>query len=503
VLGAVLLAPGCSDDDGDTGAPPIATVHDIEIAESDVEELASDEGFLEFIGAPSPGDGDEDDEAELSDTEAGRRTLTWLIGKALIDSALDDAGVEVSDDARDQAEDDLEAEDLPPAVNAIVDGDEELGRDASDTVADALAAWVTLDEHLRSLDPADEELHARIVEAHPEVADSICGSALSVDEADAVTVRDQLAAGASLDQIAGTVTALSSTSPGGECLSRGSYPRQLVDVLNGTPVGSAGEKTFTSVSTGEPVVFFVTPTLQVAVEGDLLDAVVASTVERLHDEGGAAFGELAYSTVDPQLDAAWGTWDPAVGVVAADSEPTWTSFPLPEPTTTTATPPPPPPPAASSQFVTGSAATLGGGSSADPGTGDLVARAQAALDSMIPVVWRDALPVQLSIIEGPTSWSAPDGTIQVGSVHATGEWDRLRAVMGHEFGHQVGFFYGSQEHNGAAPTGWPPSGYTPPEEAWADCVSASYFAYYPCGGSSQAWTADWMGQGPGAHPRTA
>ena len=129
-------------------------------------------------------------------------------------------------------------------------------------------------------------------------------------------MRDQLKAGASLDQIADGVATLARTPPGGECLTRGLFRRQLVDLLYGTPVGSAGEKTVVSRSTGQPVVFFVTPTIRAEVTGTDLDDAVTATLQRLHDEGGAAFSELAYSTVDPQLDSSWGTWDPTVGVVA-------------------------------------------------------------------------------------------------------------------------------------------------------------------------------------------
>ncbi|MFL6203920.1 MAG: hypothetical protein ACJ739_01070, partial [Acidimicrobiales bacterium] len=485
----------------DESAPPVATVHGVEISQSDVEALASDAGFLEFIGAPAA---DEDEDADVSQTEAGRRTLTWLIGKALIDSELAVQDLAVDEETRDQAADDLEAGDVPDDVEAIVDGDEAIGDDQRDDVADALAAYVTLDEWLRTIDPTDVELQDRIKTEHPEVADSICGSALSVDEADAGTVREQLKAGSSLDQIADDVPTLSRTPAGGECLSRGLYRRQLVDLLYGTPVGSAGEKTVVSRSTGKPVVFFATPTAQVAVEGDNLDAAVADTLQRLHDEGGAAFSELAYSTVDPDLDASWGVWDPTVGVVAADAPPAWSAFDLPDPTTTTTTapPPPPPPPAESSEFAAGSEPTLAGTAPGDPGTGDLVGRAKAALESVVPGSWRQAVPVTLAIIEGSTSLSWTDGHIDVGTVHATGDWTRLQAVMGHEFGHQVGFRYGSQAHVGAAPTGWPPSGEVPVEEAWADCVSGSYISYYPCGGSSQPWTVDWMAAGPAGHPRT-
>jgi len=316
-------------------------------------------------------------------------------------------------------------------------------------------------------------------------------------------VRDQLKAGATLDQVADDVATLSRTPPGGECLTRGLFRRQLVDLLYGTPVGSAGEKTVVSRSTGEPVVFFVAPTIRFDVTGADLDDAVTATLQRLHDDGGAAFSELAYSTVDPNLDDSWGTWDPTVGVVAADAAPAFSAFDLPEPTTTTtAPPPPPPPPTESSQFATESEPTLAGSGPGDPGTSDLVARSQAALDGVVPSVWRQALPVQLSIIEGPTSLSWTDGRLEVGTVHATGDWTRLEAVMAHEFGHHVAFGYGSQAELGAAPEGWPPSGASP-VETWADCVSSSYIPYYPCGGSSLTWTSDWLAAGPAAHPRTA
>ena len=166
-LVAALVAAGCSDDDDASDTPVVAAVHGVEIFEGDVEDLASDAGFLAFIGAPEP----DDDEADVSQTEAGRRTLTWLIGKALIDSELAVQDLEVDDDTLDDAADDLEAGDVPDDVDVIVDGEEEMGDDASDEVAEALAAYVTLDEWLRTIEPTDPDLLERIKSEHPEVAD--------------------------------------------------------------------------------------------------------------------------------------------------------------------------------------------------------------------------------------------------------------------------------------------------------------------------------------------
>ena len=145
-------------------------------------------------------------------------------GKALIDSELAVQDLTVDDDTRDQAADDLEAGDVPDDVDAIVDGEEELGDDAFDEVADALAAYTTLDEWLRTIDPADTELHDRILAEHPEVADAICGSAVVGRRGGRAAVRDQLKAGASLDQIADDVATLSRTPAGGECLTPRAVP---------------------------------------------------------------------------------------------------------------------------------------------------------------------------------------------------------------------------------------------------------------------------------------
>ncbi len=139
---------------------------------------------------------------------------------------------------------------------------------------------------------------------------------------------------------------------------------------------------------------------------------------------------------------------------------------------------------------------------------DPMERVQAAYLSSVPAGWRDAIAVRFEVIEGNTSWAAHDGTIQIGTTHANGSESVLRATVAHEFGHLIAFRFGSQAFNGAAPEGWP--AYSDrPEEAWADCVSRAFSGVNDpshglpsCEGSSLSWTADWVGAGPAAHPRT-
>lgn len=126
----------------------------------------------------------------------------------------------------------------------------------------------------------------------------------------------------------------------------------------------------------------------------------------------------------------------------------------------------------------------------------------------MPVAWRSAIAVRLQVIGGSTSWAAHDGTISIGERIVTGSEALLRTTIAHELGHLIAFRYGSQAYNGAAPTGWP-SYSEAPEEAWADCVSRAFtgvddasHGLPSCRDRSLSWSADWLAQGPAAHPQT-
>lgn len=172
---------------------------------------------------------------------------------------------------------------------------------------------------------------------------------------------------------------------------------------------------------------------------------------------------------------------------------TTTSAPEPPPTTTTSPPPSPTttPPAPSVPPAT-----------EDPGTADPAARAHAAFASAMPEVWRHAIPAELRIIPGQSSWASTRGRMYIGSHHASGDWARLRAIVAHEFGHLIAFRYGTSSALGAPPAGWPEPGLSAPER-WADCV-ATAFTGRPLGSHGQAacsdeslsWTVAHLAAGP-------
>jgi hypothetical protein len=118
------------------------------------------------------------------------------------------------------------------------------------------------------------------------------------------------------------------------------------------------------------------------------------------------------------------------------------------------------------------------------------------------------VPVDLTIVEGQTSWAVPFGEIRVSTFHADGDMQHLRSVLAHEFGHLIAFRYGSWSYNGAAPEGWPAYSERP-DEAWADCVARATtgiaeasWGLPPCEGQALSWTQQWLTAGPGAHPAT-
>lgn len=131
----------------------------------------------------------------------------------------------------------------------------------------------------------------------------------------------------------------------------------------------------------------------------------------------------------------------------------------------------------------------------------------AAFDAAVPPLWRDAVPVELRVVDGPGTFAYRSGRIEVGSELVAGPWQLLVDRVAHEFGHLIAFEFGSQSHLGAAPQGWPAFGGRP-EESWGDCVSAVFTGSGPlpglpaCEGAALDWTRTWLADGPASHPRT-
>lgn len=245
----------------------------------------------------------------------------------------------------------------------------------------------------------------------------------------------------------------------------------------------------------------------------LLSADVVAADGRTGPETPASGRSLAATSQEPSRAA--GSWPASGGSIRAIAGPTPDREPPPEtstippapstaPSTAPApvvtapapvptTPPPPPP-----TTVPGPPPTT------EPPGETLQERVERAYRAGVPAMWRDTIAVQLSVIEGRTSWAEGGGKIMIARSHAEGAFDHLADVVAHEFGHQVAFEFGTKAYPGAAPAGWPEPAENP-AEAWADCVQQVFtgrtspsHGLAPCRGEQFGWAADWLSSVPEA-----
>lgn len=133
---------------------------------------------------------------------------------------------------------------------------------------------------------------------------------------------------------------------------------------------------------------------------------------------------------------------------------------------------------------------------ADPGTADLLVRTSAAFTATVPPRWLEELG-DIIVVPGVTSYADPNGEIGISKYHASGPWERLRAVVGHEVGHIVAFRYGTDGFHGAPPEGFPSDSTNP--ELWADCTARTWSGNAPHGRNGTGcpqhladWAGDWL-----------
>lgn len=491
-----LLVVGCGDDSDDaateTDDAVVATIADLDITLSEVQALAEDEGFRELV-KQDPIDGD------LAASGAGRAALGRLIAERAVTAALDDAGLEVTDEVRAEADE-------------AVGDEDKFSEGAREILVDAFARYLTIDRALREGEGEGLLTAAGVVERYPDLTNVYCGAALAVEPEAEEKVDAELDSGVSLPDVGVTEGVVGSTNDGlSLCGIEVALPSSIRPIVIDVPEGEVAKTTARRTANGETVVVYAKPTPGGTGSDEAVDQATDAFAERLQESGHAAWWDAIGPQLEVTVDPEWGVWSGTRLFDAAPEpeiiEPTGTTSTVPPttapPVTTTTVPPEPVQPQ--------SAPTLAEQmfSISDPGAADPLARGNAAMTSAVPTAWHDALPVTLAQISGTTSLSYTDGRIEMGTYHLTGPWDHLQDVSAHEFGHQIAYNYGTQAELGAAPEGWPSSGSTPVER-WADCVSRSFsgiasgsHGMSPCDGASYTWAFDWLAPGPSAHPRTS
>ena len=513
VIPASILAASCSNDtgssaadgtgDGPAGLSPdatAATVRGTEITVGEVQDLAADPGFRAYLKAPVP-------EGDLQSSELGRATLGWLIDAALLRAELERRGVAVTqadldeaagriDSAGDALSDDSGPVDKgPDAATGVEHEKAEPSGDVRTVLVGALASYLALDAHLRSLEAADEEQLAYLAQHYPTALEETCGFATFVAPADAERATELVGSGTRLEDLAAQVEVLASTAPGVQtCVTGAEATSQIAELMDEVPAGSIGIQDATLPAVGVPGRVFARVDMRREAPEESRPAERA--LAELIRQGATTHAALEKRETTPDVSPDWGIWSPSSGVVPADAE---EPYDLVEPAVAVE-----PPPVAEYDPVLSPILDV----VPDPGPADPLGRAEVALSSAVTGPWLEALPVSLSLISGGSSLSSTDGSIQVASYHASGPWNRLQAIMAHEFGHHVAFGYGDQSELGAAPAGWPPSG-SPPVERWADCVAHVFtgnelasHGQTPCEGDSLGFTEEYLREDPAELPRT-
>jgi len=167
-----------------------------------------------------------------------------------------------------------------------------------------------------------------------------------------------------------------------------------------------------------------------------------------------------------------------------------TAAPAPRPKAAPAPVAPPPPPAPEPAPSVVDVAT------------DAVGYAMSLVRAVVPARWLAAVPVQISVIPGNTSWSSYGGLIELGDWHLFDKESRARFTIAHEWGHQAAWVFGPDTYDGEPPRGFPYGGPDPAEQ-WADCVGQALTGYsYPshglggCSGDALSFTSGWLAAGP-------
>ncbi len=119
--------------------------------------------------------------------------------------------------------------------------------------------------------------------------------------------------------------------------------------------------------------------------------------------------------------------------------------------------------------------TAEAGTGPDPGTASPQARLKWAVETAVPVEWRESVPAVWTVGNagrGHLALSYPDGRSILSARVMQRSGEEVLATVAHEMGHQVAFFLVSPIL-GLPPDGFysVASGYSDIRESWADCVS--------------------------------
>lgn len=324
------------------GPGPAASVNGREIPADDLEaELDAIQGNEAYVAAfeqntqiPVRGDGD----GTFSQALLGE-VLRLDIIFTLIRSELDERGIEVGEDVREQAR--QQALCQLAFVGGPSEQCEELGgpvleafpEDYQEELVDRWAAALTLDQSLRESGASDDAVEAYYEEHADRYAETCVSHILVGSEEQATDLRRQLDEGADFGELAASSSSdTGSAQQEGElgCSDLTQYVAEFADAAEGAAVGEVTDPVQSQFGWH---LILVTSREEPPALDEIRD-VVAEEVAGQSDIN-SWLGE-AISSAEVEVDDRYGTWNPTTGQIDPPAGPTTstTASPAPFPSVT-------------------------------------------------------------------------------------------------------------------------------------------------------------------------
>jgi parvulin-like peptidyl-prolyl isomerase len=321
---ALGVVAGC----GDSGAThPAATVNGVEIPESQVvaelEAIAGNDDFRAQIESSS-GTKVRGATDKSFDTKFVALVLSRQIGFELIGAEVDKRGLEVTDDVRQAALDDLHSQ--------MGQGDSDKGKEVfakfPQAYQDELVEWnaqlLVLEADLAGQPPLTEASEQAYYKAHTDEFEQVCAAHILVDSEDkANALKSQLDAGADFGTLAkDNSTDTGSGANGGDlgCVGKGTYVPEFEDAVFSAPVGEVVGPVQTQYG-----FHLIKVSERNTPPFDEIKDKVAQTISGTIDAAFSDYFQGAISGADVSVSDKYGTWNATTGQVDPPGSTTSTS----------------------------------------------------------------------------------------------------------------------------------------------------------------------------------
>jgi hypothetical protein len=214
---ATLVASSC----GVLADTSAATVAGRTVTIESVEQLARDEGFV---------GGDSGVEDGTIPGELFRSILAFELQRVAWIGEVERWGLQITDEMRDAARQQVEAQ--MTSTEASYDDDETRKK-----LEEYVAAQTALETRFAQLDPSSDADLRLLYEGAPTLWDRICVAVVQLDPAQRDAVEQELAGGATIEELPDLVEGTMLAADPSECVPASQLPDELEEAFTSAPMG--------------------------------------------------------------------------------------------------------------------------------------------------------------------------------------------------------------------------------------------------------------------------